>query len=261
MSKEFDRFIEAIQALRSENGCPWDRKQTHKSLKPYFVEETYEALQAIDDEDDEELKGELGDVLLQIGLHAQIAAEQGRFTAEDVCRAITDKLIRRHPHVFGDVQVNGVDEVLVNWEAIKATEKPDKQPESVLEGIPGSLPALMLAMEISKRAARQGFEWPDMDSVFDKMHEEVGELKEALREGSPEDTADEIGDLLFTIVNISRWAHVDAEESLRQMVSRFRVRFRAMENQARLAGTQLKDLTPEEWDRLWNLAKQCAQEA
>jgi len=255
MSEQFERFLQAIATLRGPSGCPWDRKQTHDSLKPYFVEETYEALQAIDDRDDEELKGELGDVLLQVGLHAQIASEEGRFSMDDVCRAITEKLIRRHPHVFGDVKVNGVEDVLTNWEAIKSTEKGNHKPASVLDGIPRGMPALMLAMEVSKRAAREGFEWPDMDGVFQKMHEEVGELKEALNSGVREDIDDELGDLLFTVVNIARWAHVDAEESLRQMVRRFRARFSAMEAQARREGKDLKTLTPEQWDDLWNRAK------
>lgn len=256
MSSEFDRFVEVIAALRGENGCPWDRKQTHESLKPYFVEETYEALHAIDEKDDAALADELGDVLLQIGLHAKIAEEQGKFTIQDVCRLITEKLIRRHPHVFSDVQVEGVQDVLDNWYAIKKAERgtgPDA--ESVLDSVTPTLPALMLAMEVSKKAARAGFEWADTAGVFVKMQEEISELEEALQGGAPEEIESEIGDLLFTIVNVARWAGVEPEQALRTMVARFTARFRAMEDRARAAGVALEDQTPEEWDEAWNLAK------
>lgn len=255
MSEAFDNLIACVAALRGPDGCPWDKKQTHASLKPYLVEETYEALQAIDDGDDTELAAELGDVLLQVALHSQIASETGRFTVDDVCERINEKLIRRHPHVFGDVQVNGVDDVLTNWEAIKRQERGASKQESALHGVPPSLPALLLAMEVSKKAARAGFEWPDMSGVLAKMREETLELEEALREDRTEDIADEIGDLLFTVVNVARWAHVDAEEALRSMVKRFRARFEAMEDTALASGRQLSGLTPEDWDQLWNQAK------
>lgn len=255
MSDAFDRFVKTVAALRAPNGCPWDRKQTHESLKRYFVEETYEALQAIDDGDDEELKSELGDVLLQIGLHAKIAEEGQRFDIHDVCTAITEKLIRRHPHVFSDVQVDGVDDVLTNWEAIKTAEKGGALPESALDGVPQSLPALLLALEVSKKAARQGFEWPDLNGVLDKMMEEIAELREAIASDRAEDIESEVGDLLFTIVNVARWAKVDPEQSLRDMVRRFSARFRAMEDRAKAAGRPLNDMSLREWDDLWNSVK------
>lgn len=256
MSDSFDRLIETVAALRAPGGCPWDREQTHQSLKRYFVEEVYEALQAIDDGDDQELKGELGDVLLQVALHAQIADEGDRFNIDDVCEAITEKLVRRHPHVFGSVDVDGVDQVLTNWEAIKDEEKGLTGQESALDGIPQSLPSLLLALEVSKKAARLGFEWPDIDGVFDKMHEEISELKGAMRTGRAEEVEAEIGDLLFTIVNIARWSNVDPEISLRSMVRRFSARFQAMEDLARAQGRDMETMSLEEWDALWTQVKQ-----
>ncbi len=254
----FERFLRTVDALRDPGGCPWDREQTHRSLRPFLVEETYEVLQAIDEEDDEQLKSELGDVLLQVALHARIASEEGRFDMGDVCEAITAKLIRRHPHVFGSVEVNGVDEVLTNWEAIKAAEKAAKNdgPErSALDGVPQALPALLLALEVSKKAARQGFEWPDLDGVLDKMMEEIGELRQAIAEGRAEEVESEIGDLLFTVVNVARWVRVDPEQTLRDMVRRFSARFRAMEDRARAAGRPLGEMSPDEWEDLWQSVK------
>lgn len=256
MSEAFERFVRTVDALRDPGGCPWDREQTHRSLRPFLVEETYEVLQAIDEGDDEQLKSELGDVLLQVALHARIASEEGRFDIHDVCRAITEKLIRRHPHVFGSVEVNGVDEVLSNWEAIKAAEKKDSPPQSALDGVPRSLPALLLALEISKKAARQGFEWPDLNGVLDKMMEEIGELRQAIASGRVEDVESEIGDLLFTIVNVARWVRVDPEQTLRDMVRRFSARFRAMEDRARASGKPLTEMSAEEWEDLWQSVKQ-----
>lgn len=257
MAESFDSFVEIIAALRGPDGCPWDKKQTHASLKRYFVEETYEALQAIDDGDDEELAAELGDVLLQIGLHAQIASERGGFSIDDVVKAINAKLIRRHPHVFGDTRVDGVDQVLANWETIKSQERGAEKPESALDGVPQAFPGLLLALEVSKKAARQGFEWPDMAGVLTKMREEVDELEEELaREAHRrERIEDEIGDLLFTVVNVARWAEVDPEEALRRMVRRFARRFQAMEREAKQAGQSLKALTPEEWEAYWQASK------
>lgn len=256
MSEAFERFLRTVDALRDPGGCPWDREQTHQSLRPFLVEETYEVLQAIDEGDDEQLKSELGDVLLQVALHARIASEEGRFDIHDVCRAITEKLIRRHPHVFGSVEVNGVDEVLTNWEAIKAAEKKDSPPQSALDGVPRSLPALLLALEVSKKAARQGFEWPDLNGVLDKMMEEIGELRQAIASGRVEDVESEIGDLLFTIVNVARWVRVDPEQTLRDMVRRFSARFRAMEDRARASGKPLTEMSAEEWEDLWQSVKQ-----
>ncbi len=257
MPESFDRFVEIVAALRAPGGCPWDRKQTHESLKRYFVEETYEALQAIDDQDDAGLSEELGDVLLQIGLHAQIASERGSFEIDDVVQGINEKLIRRHPHVFAEVEVDSAEEVLVNWEAIKRQEKNASELDSALSGVPQALPALLLAMEVSKKAAKQGFEWPDMQGVVAKMREEVEELDAELRAPSLDSQriADELGDLLFTVVNVARWAKVDPEDALRRMVRRFTERFKAMEERARAAGLALQKLTPEEWEDLWQSSK------
>lgn len=247
--------MQLIETLRGPNGCPWDKEQTPQSLRKFLVEEAYEALHAIDEEDWDELAGELGDVLLQIGLHAQIGKENGRFDIDDVCRKINEKLIRRHPHVFGDREVSGSDEVVRNWQQIKDEERGKTQDHSALDNTTPSLPALMYAMEVSRKAARAGFEWPDVEGVFDKMHEEIDELKTAIAEGKTQNVEDELGDLLFTIVNIGRWVKVEPEEALRKMVKRFITRYRAMEDQARQDGMSTASLSAEQWDSYWNNAK------
>jgi len=215
------------------------------------LEETYEVLDAIDAKDEAKLCEELGDLLLQPVLHAQISKVAGGFDSNEVATQIVEKLIRRHPHVFGDVAVADADEVLRNWDAIKKTEK-GEGPKSILLGVPKAMASLLRAHETSKRAARAGFEWPDMDSVFDKLHEEEAELKEALAGSDQGRIASEIGDLLFTVVNIARWADVEPEDALRTMVDRFTARFTRMEA---LTDGDLKSLSPEEWDALWCRAK------
>jgi tetrapyrrole methylase family protein / MazG family protein len=231
-------------------GCPWDQEQTHESLKRYLLEETYEVIDAIDRNDHNALAEELGDLLLQPVFHARLAEISGKFRVDEPLNRICEKLIRRHPHVFGDVAVEGSDEVLKNWDAIKKTEKAVLT--SVLAGVPKSMPALARAMEISKRAARAGFEWQDFDGVLDKVREEIDELQEAIHEKDKTEVASELGDLLFTIVNIARWQKVDAEDSLRLMLNRFQSRFEAMESSAT---KPLGDLSFGEWDELWNEAK------
>jgi len=255
ISDEFKKLVETVARLRSPEGCPWDRQQTHESLKRYVIEETYEVVEAIDKGDSTKLREELGDLLLQVLLHAQIADESGEFDIADVCRVLREKLIRRHPHVFADRQVAGVEEVLTNWEQIKREEPGYEDRESVLDGIPESLPALMRATKISKKAARTGFDWPDIHSIFDKLAEETSELKEAVDSGDKEKIKAEIGDLLFTVVNISRFAGIDPEEALRDMLGRFLQRFRKIEERARETGRDLTDMTLEEMDRVWNEAK------
>lgn len=255
VSEEFAALVETVKKLRSPEGCPWDRQQTHESLKRYVIEETYELVEAIDSSDTDRMKDELGDLLLQVLLHAQLADEANKFNIADVCRTIREKLQRRHPHVFGQVQVSSVDEVLHNWEKIKRREPGYDDRESVLDGVPVSLPALMRAAKLSKRAARTGFEWPNINAVLDKLKEEVAELEAALDSGDREEIQNEIGDLLFTVVNIARWVDVDPEDALRQMLKRFGERFRRIEERARQTGRQITEMTLEEMDQVWNEAK------
>lgn len=237
-------------------GCPWDREQSHESLKKYLLEESYETLDAIDRNDMESLAEELGDLTLQPVFHARLAERAKAFSFDEPLRAICSKLIRRHPHVFNDTEVADADEVLRNWDAIKKQEK--QEPRSILHGVPKSMPALARAHEVSKRAVRAGFEWPDFSGVLDKVREEVAELEEAIASGEQKDIKSEIGDLLFTIVNIARWQKVDAEDALRVMLNRFQARFETMEEDAT---KPLTELSFEEWDDLWNRAKQKTQES
>lgn len=259
----FERLVNIVERLRAPDGCPWDREQTHHTLRTHLLEETYETLEAIDAVDDVGLCEELGDLLMQPVLHAQIAAEENRFDITAVLQNISEKLIRRHPHVFGDTLVSDSGEVLRNWDAIKRAEKAakgdtaaTKSPPSVLDDVPSTLPSLSLALKVSKKAARVGFEWPDVDAVVDKLHEEVAELEEALSNpDNPHHVADELGDLLFTAVNIARWQKIDPELALRDMVNRFSLRFRAMEAKAREQSLDLQQLTPQQWEELWEQVK------
>lgn len=246
-----DGLIHVVDRLLGPGGCPWDQAQTHETLKKHLLEETYEVFEAIDQNDPDALRDELGDLLLQPILHAQMEARDGRFSIQDVATAIHDKLVRRHPHVFGDVTANDAEEVLRNWDAIKQREK-GGEVRSVLAGVPKAMPSLLRAHEISKRAARCGFEWPDLEAVFDKLREEEIELREAVAAGDPAHIEAEVGDLLFTAVNLARWAKVEPEEALRRMLDRFTARFQAMEA---MADRPLRELDAAEWDRLWEAAK------
>lgn len=252
----FERLVNIMETLRGPLGCPWDREQTHNSLKKYLMEETCEVIDAIDNQDTEELRSELGDLLLQIVFHAQLAKEDGTFDIKDVIRGISSKLLHRHPHVFGESQVASAEEVLHRWEEIKAGEKGFEGRTSILDGVPRSLPALLRALEISRRAASVGFEWPNLGAVLDKLDEEVRELKYELEQGHEDSAAEEIGDLLFTLVNIARWLGANPEDSLRQMIDRFVERFKRIEEAARESGRRLEEMTIEEMDTVWNQAKQ-----
>jgi tetrapyrrole methylase family protein/MazG family protein len=249
----FQEFVALIARLRGPDGCPWDREQTFASLKRFMIEEAYEAVEAVDSGSRERLCDELGDVLIQVVLNAQLAAEEGSFTIDDVLANVTDKLIRRHPHVFGAVQVADSAEVLRNWEQIKREERPERT--SVLDGVPRDLPALMKAMEVSKRVVRVGFEWPSLDDVFAKLHEEIEELQAAIPTKDREAIAGEIGDLLFTMVNVARFLKVDPEDALRTMVARFSDRFRLLEELAARGDKPLTEMTIGELDKLWEAAK------
>ncbi|MCS6950355.1 MAG: nucleoside triphosphate pyrophosphohydrolase [Armatimonadota bacterium] len=259
--RDFAGLVHIVARLRGPGGCPWDREQTHETLRPFLLEEAYEVLDAINTGDDAKLCEELGDVLLQVVLHAQLASEAGRFDIQDVVSQQCDKLVRRHPHVFGDLQVADSAEVLRNWERIKAEENSHLPKQSVMEGVIPSLPALVFALEVSKRAVKVGFEWPDLQGVLDKFREEQQELAEAIAQGDRERVEAEIGDLLFTLVNIARHLKVDAEQALHAMVRRFIVRFQQMEAMAREQGKPLEHLTLEEWDALWEQAKRRIQQS
>lgn len=250
----FEAFQEIVAALRAPDGCPWDREQTHLSLRPHLLEESYEALEALDSGEPARMTEEFGDLLLQIVLNAQIAGEEGDFTMADVLRGIHDKIVRRHPHVFGDLRVDGVGGVLVNWEKLKADERlgsrePDK---GLLDGVPLALPALTQAQEYQDRAARVGFDWPEIEGVLEKIVEEIREVRDATGQ---EELAAELGDLFFALVNLARWKKVDAESALRAANLRFRERFAHVEQGAREQGRKLSEMTIDELEALWQEAK------
>ena len=241
-------LVWVMDRLLGPGGCPWDQEQTHDTLKRHLIEEAYELIEAIEARDLEGMKEELGDVMLQPIFHAQMQARDGGWDSEAVAQGICQKLIRRHPHVFGNAAAEDAQAVLDQWQRIKAAEKAAAR-ASLLDGIPDGLPALMRAMEVSKRAAKAGFEWPDEASVWEKVREEEAELMAA---ESPEDQADEFADLIFALVNVARWRGIDPEDALRRMVSRFSARFRRMEA---AAAVPLKNLSPEEWELHWRDAK------
>ena len=246
----FDTLVEIIARLRAPDGCPWDREQTHKTLRGNLLSEAYEVLEALDKGDAAELSEELGDLLLQIVLHSQIAKDDKEFEIRDVIKSITAKIIRRHPHVFGTVKVSGAEDVMHNWEVLKNKER--EAGRSMLAGVPQDMPALAYAYEISRRAVRVGFEWENLQGVIDKIQEEAGEIKAA---GSPEEKAEEIGDMLFTLVNYARWQGVDPEAALREANRKFYRRFVKVEEMARERGKELQKLSLKEWDDLWEEAK------
>ncbi|MCL6477987.1 MAG: nucleoside triphosphate pyrophosphohydrolase [Peptococcaceae bacterium] len=250
-----DRLVGIMERLRGEKGCPWDREQDHRSLRPYLLEEAYEVIEALDRQDMYNICEELGDLLLQIVFHAQIASENGHFNINDVVDTIAEKMVRRHPHVFGDVNVENSQEVINNWAAIKEKEKPGKRKKSVLDGIPGNLAALMKAREAQSRAAKVGFDWPDYKGALDKVYEELNEAVEAIKSGSGVQKENEIGDILFAVVNLARLLKIDAEVALTKTVNKFSQRFRYIEEKAALAGRQLADCSLEEMDSWWEEKK------
>ena len=252
MGHGFDEFVEVIAALRAPDGCPWDREQTHRSIAKNMVEEAYEAVHAIETNDVAELRDELGDVLLQVVLHSQIAADEAEFTIDDVIAAITAKIVRRHPHIFGDAEAGTATEVLHTWDTIKAGERAEKS-QGLLDTVPHALPALMAAQQISRKAVSAGFEWETLDDVWAKVHEEIDELK-ATEPGSPE-AADEIGDVLFTVVNLARKQGIDAETALRATCDKFRSRWSAMEDAAAGQGRNVSELSLAQQEALWQDAK------
>ena len=259
-NRAFQTLVDIVARLRAPDGCPWDREQTHQSLTPYLIEETYEAVEEIDANSMPGLREELGDVLLQVMLHSEIASEAGDFTVDDVIEGLVNKLIRRHPHVFGDADARTAEEVAARWEVLKSEER---QGASLMEGVPANLPALTYAQRTQGRAANVGFDWPNIDGVLAKVAEEAAELTEVVDTEDSDDVTDahaaqewEFGDLLFSLVNLARRMDIDAEGALRHANRRFVNRFRHMEGTARERGEDFPAMSPEQMDGLWEEAKQ-----
>ena len=249
----FESFAEIIARLRAPKGCPWDREQTHQTLRKHLLEESYETIAAIDSGDFNAMREEFGDLFLQVVLQAQIANEEGQFNVNQVIQGIYSKLIRRHPHVFGDLKLDDVEGVLANWEKLKEKERGEKQEaKGLLDGVPLALPALSQAQEYQDRAARVGFDWHGMEGVLDKVKEEIDEIKKA---ESDFELASELGDLFFALVNVARWKNIDAESALRGTNKKFKQRFGYLEGQVKKEGRNLSELTLEEMDVLWNASK------
>ncbi len=254
----FATVMNIMRRLRAPGGCPWDAEQTHDSLKRYLIEECYEVVEAIDKGDEGYLREELGDLLLQPIFHAAISEERGAFTMADVLETLSAKLVRRHPHVFGDQEIKTSDEQVANWEKIKKEEKGEER-KSALSGVPPNLPSLMKAQKITEKAARVGFDWEHTDQVYAKVLEELHELEETMQEGNQERMEAELGDLLFAIVNLGRFISVNPEEALRKTINRFESRFSHIEDTLHAQGVNLKDASTAEMERLWEEAKKREQ--
>jgi tetrapyrrole methylase family protein/MazG family protein len=249
----FESFAEIVAHLRAPDGCPWDKEQTHQTLRKHLLEEAYEAIAAIDSGDFADMREEFGDLLLQVVLQSQIANEEGQFNINQVIQGIHSKLVRRHPHVFGDLNLDDVDGVLSNWEKLKEKERGDKKEDNgLLDGVPAVLPALSQSQEYQDRAARVGFDWPEIDGVLDKVAEEIEEIKNAKTDF---ELASEIGDLLFVLVNFARWKHVDAESALWATNQKFKKRFGYVEQGAKKQSRNLSELSLDEMESLWQKAK------
>ncbi|HPJ95273.1 MAG TPA: nucleoside triphosphate pyrophosphohydrolase [Deltaproteobacteria bacterium] len=253
--KEFDRLVEILERLRAPGGCPWDAEQDHRSISRCMIEEAYELVDAIQDDDVEHLREELGDVLLQVVFHSTIAKDLGEFTIKEVINDLCDKLIHRHPHVFGDVSVADSGEVIKNWERLKKKEEGKKQRQSILDGIPDTLPSLQYARKIQSVVSRVGFDWPDAAGVVDKIKEEADEVLQAMQSHKSDQVAEEIGDLLFSIVNFARFNGIDPESALRRTNLKFRQRFYEIEKEAKNRGLRLEDMSLEEMDKIWESTK------
>jgi len=257
----FEAFAEIVAHLRAPDGCPWDKEQTHQTLRKHLLEESYETLSAMDANDAGGMREEFGDLLLQIVLNSYIAYQDKEFNFTEVTKHIYEKIVRRHPHVFGDLKLDGVEGVLQNWEKLKEKEREKlalsnaegkKEDKGILDGVPAALPALTQAQEYQERAARVGFDWPEIEGVLDKIREEIEEIKTA---ANPEQVKAELGDLFFVLVNLARWRNVDAESALREANLKFKKRFAYVEKGAKDQGRNLSDMTLEEMDSFWNEAK------
>ncbi len=269
----FEALVRIMERLRADGGCPWDREQTRESLKPFLIEEAYEVVEAIDEEDPKKLMEELGDLLFQVVFHAQVAAERGEFTIGQVLAATADKMVRRHPHVFASGTASTAREVLEQWEELKRVERDAAAaiPASALDGVPKELPALLRAQRLQDKASRAGFDWPEISGVIAKVEEELGELKEAIQGAAPEEPVTstgsvrslskvegverELGDLLFSLVNLARFLNLSAEDALRKTITRFTARFCYIEEMTERRGRRLREVSLEEMERLWEDAK------
>ncbi len=252
VDQQFAKLVELMARLRSPEGCPWDREQTHQSLRPFLLEETYEVLEALDQQRDDELCKELGDLLLQVVFHAQIAVESGSFTLSEVIGGITEKLIRRHPHVFGEVKVNSASEQRTLWEKLKKAEGKN----SIIDGVPAALPALQRAQRLQQKAGAAGFDWENVSQVIEKFNSELIELQQARSNGDTKQLEDEFGDVLFSLVAVGRWLGLNAEDALRQACDKFSRRFRYLENKLAAAGEHVNRVPPEKLETLWESAKE-----
>lgn len=268
MSKDFDELVSIMARLRAPGGCPWDREQTYGSLAQYLLEESYETFDAIQEAeqtgDVKNLREELGDLLLQVVFHSTIAAEKGDFTIDEVARGVTEKLIHRHPHVFGEADLKTADDVLSNWDELKkaerkATGKKEKTKDSILEDVPVHFPALLEGLKLTKRAAKVGFDWENTEQIFDKLTEEVNELKAEIGGDNREKIEEEIGDLLFVVVNLARKLSVEPETALKKTNRKFRERFKHIETELKARGKTPEESSLEEMDALWNESKRKAK--
>jgi len=268
----FEKLVALQKRLREANGCPWDRQQTHATLKTYLIEEAYEVLEALESGNDDRFAEEMGDLLLQVVFHSQIAAEEGRFQISDVIREVHDKMVRRHPHVFGSTRARSAADVLTRWEQIKAQERRASRggralsaqqtaPPSLLDGVPRGLPATLQGLQLTKKAARIGFDWSDARGIFDKMREEAAELQHALEVRDVRKIEEELGDLLFAVVNLARFLEVDPEIALNRANAKFSTRFRNMERLARDTQRELGRVSRDELEALWHAAKRKEQES
>lgn len=251
----FSDLLDIMKLLRSENGCPWDREQTHESIKKYLIEETYEVLEVIDLNDKKRLCEELGDLLLQIVFHAQIAREEDTFSIDDVITGICRKMVLRHTHVFGEAKAETADDVLVNWEEIKKKEKGIESQTGILKDVPSNLPALMRSYKVQQKASQVGFDWDNVEDVLKKVDEEIVELKDVYKSKDVERINDEIGDILFSVVNLSRFLKVQPELALTGSINKFIKRFEYIETEGKKEGKNLEDMSLEEMDKLWNKSK------
>ena len=249
------KLIKITDTLMGEDGCPWDKVQTRESLKPYLVEETYEVLEALDTNDPEKIKDELGDLLYQILFHSKISSLKGEFNFRDVINNLSEKMVRRHPHVFKEGELNTPDQVVKQWEEIKRNEKNQANQKSILDNIPKNLPSLLRAQKLQKKAAKEGFDWDQISDVFDKLDEEIAEFKEAVLKKKSADIQNEIGDIIFVITNIAKCYKIDAEEALRSTNNKFIKRFQYIEQKIEAKGKTLKDSPLEEMERYWQEAK------
>jgi len=256
LNHTFTNLREVIQTLRSPDGCPWDRAQTHESLREHAIEEVYELIEAIDNEDDEGIIEELGDVLLQVMLHSQIGEDDGYFTVDDVIKSVAEKMIHRHPHVFGDVQADTIEDVYKNWDELKKQEKGHEDRKSVLDGVPGHLPALAKAYKLQKKAAKVGFGWKDVKDIHEKLDEEMAESREAIQSEDREEMEKEFGDVLFVLANLSRYYKINPELALNRTNQKFISRFTYLEEKLKKQGRELKETPLEEMDKYWNEAKE-----